>query len=132
MVRGGPDKDETLEQNQTADSVDLDKLIQLQDYGDEEDCGPDLAQNVAKVISVMAKGKMSEDKIKEKMDKHKRPQNINITVPRVNNEIWNVMDHSAKSADLRTQKNAEITAENHLCLVKGVQSLCLKELTRNA
>ena len=41
------------------------------------------------------------------MDKHKRPENYELVVARVNTEIVGMMDYSAKATDLRIQKEQQ-------------------------
>ena len=58
---------------------------------------------MAKIFLVMAKGKMTDEKLKEKMEKHKAPKNCDIPVPRVNNEIWSVMENIGGWLQLTSQ-----------------------------
>ena len=66
--------------------------------------GPPINDQLAKVLKTMTKGKMDENKIKEKCEKHKRLSNVEQpVVPKVNLEIWRILDHNTKSADLKLQ-----------------------------
>ena len=52
-----------------------------------------MAETIAKLVDgTMAKGQMSHDKFKEKMDRYARPKNLKVVVPKVNPEIWYVLD----------------------------------------
>ena len=123
LVDGGVTQKCDHDVTEKSDEINLDELIQLQDYADEEDLGPELEEKLAKCFLVMAKGKMTDEKLKEKMEKHEAPKNSDIPVPRVNNEIWSVMENGARSADLRTPKNAKGTSESHFCYGKNLQSV---------
>ena len=64
--------------------------------------GPKLGKTF-QVLFTVFKGKITDEKVKEKFANHKRPENCKFTVPRVNSEIWDILEHSSKSADLRAQ-----------------------------
>ena len=95
-------------------------LKELQDeYEEEEETGPKISDQLAKIVNTMALGhKVSEDKLKDRMDKHKRPENCTLQVPRVNPEIWSLMDHATKSADLKAQKNQKKLVKVTFALAK--------------
>ena len=58
------------------------------EYETEEEVGPKLHNGaLAKSMSKMSKGKLPEDKIKEKLDKHRRSEHFESYVPKVNPEI---------------------------------------------
>ena len=50
------------------------------------------------IHGTVAKGQMSDDKFKEKMDRYARPKNLKVVVPRVN-----PVDRSTRGADLKIQ-----------------------------
>ena len=109
-----PDASETDAEGDLA--VDLADLAQ--DYEKEDDLGPKVSENLANLINVMMKGAISEEKLEQKFSKLKRPENCNLFVPKVNAEIWNILDHSAKTDDLRTQRVQKM-------LLKAVNSLTM-------
>ena len=74
----------------------------LEDYEPEEECGLPMADKLVSVIENMAKAKILEEKRKEKIEKHKRPENCPVTVPKVNQEIWGLIDHQR---DLKVQRD---------------------------
>ena len=79
--------------------------------------GPPINDQLAKVLKTMTKGKMDENKIKETCEKHKRPSNVEQpVVPKVNPEIWGILDHNTKSADLKLQRKQKM-------LIKAVNAL---------
>ena len=74
-----------------------------QDFDVAEKLGPEVAETIATLVNgTMAKGQMSDDKFKEeKKDRYARPTNLKVVVPRVNPEIWSVLDRSTRGADLK-------------------------------
>ena len=76
LVDGGVTQKCDHDVTEKSDEISLDELIQLQDYADEEDLDPELEEKLAKIFLVMAKGKMTDKKLKEKMEKHKAPKKL--------------------------------------------------------
>ncbi|XP_070189888.1 uncharacterized protein [Littorina saxatilis] len=104
-------------ENRSDENAESDTLTGIQqDYEADEELGDDISEQLAKIVNMMAKGKMNEAKMKDKISEHKRPKNVELKVPRVNHEVWDTMDHNQKSADLRTQRIQHIllTAVNAL------------------
>lgn len=91
-----------------------------EEYEEEEKTGPPISKKLA---GIMAKTKMGEDKIKEKMDKHKRPENCHVIVAKVNPEIWGLMDHTAKAVDLRIQRAQKRLVKASFTLAKVSDAL---------
>ena len=74
-----------------------------------EKLGPEVAETIAKLVDgTVAKGQMSNDKFKEKMDRYARPKNLKVLVPKVNPEIWSVLDRSTRGADLKIQNYQKV------------------------
>ena len=97
-----PGKRKKVQKESQSDENALEEIEQ--EYEVEDDLGPAISEKLVKVISTMAKAKLSEEKIKEKMEKYKQPQNCELKVPKVNPEIWAMMEHGSKSVDLKIQK----------------------------
>ncbi|XP_070192372.1 uncharacterized protein [Littorina saxatilis] len=93
-----------------------------QDFDISETLGDEVADRIAKRVSVMAKGQMTEEKMKQKEREFKRPKNIETSVPKVNPEIWGLMEHSAKTYDLKSQRQQKLlyTANNALVVAWDV------------
>lgn len=96
----------------------------MQEYENEEEAGPKVAESLAKLIDTMMKGKLAEEKLKEKFAQYKSPANCNLTVPRVNAELWDIMDHAAKTADLRSQA-IQKTLLKSVCALASVSNKCV-------
>ena len=73
-----------------------------QDFDHDEDIGPNINQQLADIINKRWSAKLSEPKMKEKMEKYSRPGNCDkLTVPRVKTEIWDKLDNKTRQQDLR-------------------------------
>jgi hypothetical protein len=90
----------------TSSASVTDQLEQLEQFfASEEKCGPELSAKLAKIINSSMRSKVSSSKIEEVADKHLRPKNAdNLTVPKVNPEIWDRMTSTAQGRDLALQK----------------------------
>jgi hypothetical protein len=56
-----------------------------------KDEGPDIDTNLASLVQAMLKKSPSDEKVKEKLKDHKKPQNCPLLVtPRVNKEVWDL------------------------------------------
>ena len=97
--------------DQTCRKTDLEQPSEMteteHDFDVAEKLGPEVAETIAKLVDgtvvTVANGQMSDDKFKEKMDRYARPKHLKVVVPRVNPEIWSVLDHSTRGADLKIQ-----------------------------
>ena len=57
------------------------------------------------MLNKMARSKLSEEKLKEKLNKYSRPQNCeNLVGANVNPEIWSKVRPESRSRDLKMQK----------------------------
>ena len=76
-----------------------------QEFELDSEVGPPINDQLAKVLKTTTKEKLDENKIKEKSEKHKRPSNVEQpVVPHVNPEIWGILDHNTKTADLKLKR----------------------------
>ena len=64
---------------------------------------------------------MSDDKFKEKMDRYARPKNLKVLVPKVNPEIWSVLDRSTRGCSPQTPQLPERVVHSNLCATFGKQ-----------
>jgi len=92
----------SVPENQTNSSL-LDDTEQ--EFELDSEVGPPINDQLAKVLKTTTKEKMDENKIKEKSEKHKRQSNVEQpVVPHVNPEIWGILDHNTKTADLKLKR----------------------------
>ncbi|XP_062583428.1 uncharacterized protein LOC134245185 isoform X2 [Saccostrea cucullata] len=75
----------------------------------DDKTGPALSAELAKVINTNFQVRPSEDKAKNLCEKHNRLENCsNMTVPRINEEIWPSLKKKAQSIDFKIQKSQTI------------------------
>lgn len=80
-----------------------------QDLNFNERTDPDINEQLASIFNNLLKSKLSEDKLKEKMDKYVRPANMaDLKIPRVNTLIWNQLSDNMKAQDRKAQKSQAI------------------------
>ena len=107
------------------DDVIVYALVEIeQEYESEDEKGPKVPKKKNKkkkkgVIAKMIKGKITDDKLKEKTERLKRPENCELVVPKVNPVIWAIMDHKTRSNDLRLQKEQDNVSQVSLCADKS-------------
>jgi len=64
-----------------------------------------VGNKLAAMLNKMARSKLSEEKLKEKLNKYSRPQNCeNLVGAKVNPEIWSKIRPETRSHDLKMQK----------------------------
>ncbi|XP_028414877.1 uncharacterized protein LOC114537957 [Dendronephthya gigantea] len=69
---------------------------------EEEQTGPKIVQNLADIAITRWGKTITTEKFKILLSKHDKPENCaELTVPKVNPEIWTALNNSKKSADLR-------------------------------
>ena len=111
---------ESVAQGGNRDHIDQNLAELEQDYDREEETGPEVNEQFAKLVATMAKGRMTEEKKKEKFATLKRPKNCDIAVPKVNPEIWGIMNHDAKSVDLKLQRQQNtLTKAVYALMISG-------------
>ena len=83
-----------------------DQLEQLADFFEsEEKCGPEVSGGLAKTLNRGMRSRIAASKIDEVADKYLRPKNCdNLSVPKVNPEIWDKMSDTAQGRDIGFQK----------------------------
>lgn len=98
------------EHAEDAQSKDEDVLNDIaQDLNADERMDPAINEKLAGIFNNLLKSKLSEDKLKEKMDKYVRPSNMaDLKIPRVNTLIWNQLSDTMKAQDRRAQKSQGI------------------------
>ncbi|XP_070182738.1 transcriptional regulator ATRX homolog [Littorina saxatilis] len=114
------DEDDEIEDLfQEMESCSNDALNEIeQEFDLAEDVGPNISEKLAQIVERMKKGLLSEDKLQEKFEKYKKPGNCDITVPRVNPEIWDKIEHEARSRDLRVQQEQKMLLKATFALAK--------------
>ena len=76
-----------------------------QDLITDEDMGPNINSQLADILSNLLGKKMSDDKVKARIEENPPPQNVPLLhPPRVNECIWELMRAAPRSTDIRLRK----------------------------
>ena len=99
-------------------------LPQLQS---EEKTGPKVSTKLAEAIDAAVTKRSNKDSIKDVSDKYFRPENCkNLTVPKVNKEIWSALCKTAHEVDIRWQEVQKSFASGLIPLVQLADMLSCK------
>ena len=94
-----------------------------------ENTGPTINAQLAKLVENLMREKPTEEKLTELKSQYESPQNCgSLAETKVNQGVWNNLDESTRSMDLKFQKVQK-------CLVKGVTVVSVVDsllLTENA
>ena len=112
--------DNPLDDLPQGDNVNLDDL--QQEYALDDEVGATINDNLASLLDTMAKGTMTEETLNRRFTTYKRPRNVSYDVPKVNMDVWAMMERSVKTRDLKSQRKQKImlTAVNSLIKVAQV------------
>ena len=70
-----------------------------------EKTSPPLREGLAAIFNNLLSEKMGDEKLKAKLDKYPRPENVKgLRTPKVNPSIWSQLSTSMKTQDVRSQK----------------------------
>ena len=76
-----------------------------EEYDLEEKCGPLVQEKLAGIVNKMARTKLNDDLLKEKLNKFNRPKNCDkLVATKVNPEIWGKITSNTRSRDVKFQK----------------------------
>ena len=101
-------------QKDTCEASESDLTLKeiAESYEKEEKVGPPLKHEaLTKTLNKMANNKLDEEKLKEKLERHVRPANFEISVPKVNQEIWSGMEFGSRVGDIKIQKEQKLIAK---------------------
>ena len=90
---------------------DVDDLFHHEEqfYEATEPTGPTVSDRVAKVLNSGWRTKVTEDMTKSVTEKYHRPLNCsNLTVPKVNTELWPKLKGSSRSCDIKMQQTQSL------------------------
>ena len=90
--------------NEAMPGEDLLKEL-AQDLTVSEKTSPSLRKRLAAIFNNFLSGKMGDEKLKAKLDKYPRPENVKgLRTPKVNPSIWSQLSTTMKAQDVRSQK----------------------------
>ena len=76
-----------------------------QDLTVSEKTSPPLREGLAAIFNNLLSEKMGEEKLKAKLEKYPRPENVQgLRTPKVNPSIWSQLSTAMKAQDVRSQK----------------------------
>ena len=120
----GDDVDEDDEILSLADE-DEEFLASLDDeLADKEKTSKRVASSLANHINKRFAGKLSDEKLKERMEKYHRPSNCeHLVVPTVNPEVWKSLPAHARRADLKLAQTQRAIVKAATALTKTTHIL---------
>ena len=103
----------------------LDTLTGLERFYNVADTvGADVDQQLATIVTNLAKNRLPEEKLKEKLATYVRPGNCEaLTVTRVNGEIWEKLSATTKSRDLKAQRGQNATVQTMVAITTAADNL---------
>ena len=108
-IRADPNnaEDPSGSANLTGKQADSDLLADIAlDLDVSEQTGGDISQGLAGIVTSLLKEKLSDDKTQSKIEKYRRPANVEgLRVPRVNPLIWNQLPAPVRTNDSKAQKS---------------------------
>ncbi|XP_061186409.1 uncharacterized protein LOC133194473 [Saccostrea echinata] len=96
-----------------------------------EKTGPKVNDGLAKAINAAISVKSNKEAMTELEKQYARPENGNLKVPRVNKEIWYVMEKNAHAVDLNLEIIQKSIATGLIPLVQMAESLISKQDTES-
>ena len=107
-----------------------DIIKELSDFYEvQERCGLPIQESLAKVVNAGFRSQIAQDKFKDLNEKHLKPQNCqNLSVPKVNPEIWAKMNKSTKQMDAKLQKFQGTVAKSSVPLLRLMDELLHNKL----
>ncbi|XP_071088844.1 uncharacterized protein [Haliotis cracherodii] len=95
----------------------------------QEKTGPPVDTAVADLITGLVSTRLDVKRKVEIFDKHDRPDNCpRLKAPKVNNEIWRIMEPASRSQDVKAQKVQDIICKGLVPIAKVVNTLCTKDM----
>ena len=90
--------------NEAMPGEDLLKEL-VQDLTVSEKTSPPLREGLAAIFNNLLSEKMGDEMLKDKLDKHPRPENVKgLRIPKVNPSFWSQLSTAMKAQDVRSQK----------------------------
>ena len=93
--------------DQTLEECVLDEHLRglAQSWVNDDDIGPEVSEQLAKVLNNMLTKKLSADKLKNMIEENAPPSNVELLQPpRVTEIVWNTLNENAKSTDVKVKK----------------------------
>lgn len=109
-------------------SMEVESQFQLND-----ETGPDLSENVAKMVMKLVQKTVPEETMKAKLAKVKKPGNCEeLMTPSMNPEVWGLLRSGIRSKEIRAQKIQTKTVKGITMLAQTVNRLTEQNLGKKA
>ena len=120
LVNNAMNNNDPLDNLAVVDNINLDDL--QQEYSLNDEVGASINDNLASLLDTMSKGNMTDETLNRRYSTYKRPRNTSYDVPKVNVDIWSMMERNVKTKDLKGQRKQKIilTAVNSLIKVAQI------------
>ena len=101
------------------------------EYAQQNTFGSPITGKLADVISNVFENKLSDDKIKELTEEHKRPENVRMGAPTINPEVWAILTSERRAYDVKLQRIGSRIASANSALCKQLELLYDGRETKN-
>lgn len=124
LLDGGNNAENNTD-NTAQDNTELDFLTAISNsLNEEEKTGPTIVQKLADIALKRWGTSLTTDKLKAILAKHETPENCGeLSVPKVNPEIWSSLSNFKKSADLRLGNIQQAVQKATIGMLKACDSL---------
>ena len=121
ILQAGTSEDEK-EKSENEEDDPLDTLID--DFKLEDKCQGKISQKLADAVNSVWTQKLSKEKMKERLEKHYRPENCeSLIVQKVNTELFGVLPKQARSRDIKFQKLQNYNLKSAVPIVQQLDAL---------
>jgi len=108
-----------LEMEDSEGELSVSDLSEIEkEYKTDEKVGPKIAGRLETFVNTLKENRLSDEKMKEKIEKYKQPENFKLQVPRVNPELWSKLDHNTRNDDFALQKIQRAVVKTTICAVR--------------
>ena len=110
---------------EAGDEAPLDTPTGLENFYNVTDTvGADVDQQLATIINNLAKNRLPDEKLKEKLANYVRPSNYDtLSLTRVNPQIWEKLSAATKSRDLKAQRGQTSTVQAMIAIATAADNL---------
>ena len=103
---------------------DIDVAIMAHDFNTDEDVGPEINTQLAAIFNNMLSKRLSEEKLKPKIELYPTPSNVPLlNPPKVNNVIWEKLSANSRSRDINIKRSQVRGTRGMVALAKLTEML---------
>lgn len=110
MVARGNDPDDNKDgDGSDSDGDDFDAALNqlAEEFDGDEPTGKPVSEKLARIVNNIVRAKLAKDKLKDKLndEAYRKPSNCqNLTVPKINTEMWDRIKPGVRSNDIKAQR----------------------------